>query len=162
MIPFISWGAKWCSIQSLHIIILTRGMSFPTSKSLQCRFWFKCAAHCVDRGTFGACAWTKQRRKRAYAPDARLWIGIPARLRQKVREKILDRFLPNLWWIGCYAGRLRPVSEPASELNQQESKWSPNEGGIYTNSPVWSPICLHSSRRCVSKKWVLTCPVGLC
>ena len=24
MIPFISWGAKWCSIQSLHIVILTR------------------------------------------------------------------------------------------------------------------------------------------
>ena len=34
MIPFISWGAKWCSIQSLHIIILSRKNDFPNIQSL--------------------------------------------------------------------------------------------------------------------------------
>ena len=34
MIPFISWGAKWCSIQILHIIILSRKTDFPSIQSL--------------------------------------------------------------------------------------------------------------------------------
>jgi hypothetical protein len=38
-------------------------MSFPTSKSLQCKFWFKGAASCVDRGAFGAYAQAEQREK---------------------------------------------------------------------------------------------------
>ena len=45
-----------------------------------------------------------------------------------------------------------------SKGKQMKPKWGRN----LPNSPVWSPICLHSFRRCVRKKWVLTCPVGLC
>ena len=162
MVPFISWGAKLVQYSELTHYHLNQGSEFPNIKSLQCKFWVKCAGHCVDRSAFlRLCAEKIEEKQRLSARCAPMGCRTRASV-SKSLGKIPDRFLPNLWWICCYVGRLRPVSEPASELNQQESKWSPNEGGIYTFSPVWSPICFHSFRRCVSKKWVLTCLVGLC
>jgi hypothetical protein len=54
MIPFISWGAKWCSIQSLHIIILSRKNDFPNIQSLTMQILVQmhglmCGQKCIRR-----------------------------------------------------------------------------------------------------------------
>ena len=49
MVPFISWGAKLVQYSELTHYHLKQGSEFPNIKSLQCKFWVKCAGHCVDR-----------------------------------------------------------------------------------------------------------------
>ena len=128
-------------------------MSFPTSKSLQCKI-FESNARPQEwtEAHSRACARTKQKRKSAYAHNARLWVAIPARLRQKVREKIrvdfssiADELTVN------QVGRGRFLNLQVSEIKRKANEAQMREEFI-PNSPVWSPICLHSSRRCVSKK----------
>jgi hypothetical protein len=84
---------QYSELTHYHLI---KEMSFPTSKSLQCKFLSQMRGLlCGQRRISRACARTKQKRKSADAHDARLWGVVPARLRQKVREKIPDRFLLN-------------------------------------------------------------------
>jgi hypothetical protein len=71
-------------------------MSFPTSKAYNASFGSNARVTVWTDAHSRACAQTKQKQNNAYAPDARLWGIVPARLRQRVREKIPDRFLPNL------------------------------------------------------------------
>ena len=49
MVPFISWGAKLVQYSELTHYHLNQGSEFPDIKILQCKFWIKCACHCVDR-----------------------------------------------------------------------------------------------------------------
>jgi hypothetical protein len=71
-------------------------VSFPTSKDYNASFGSNARVTVWTEALSCACAQTKQKKNNAYAPNARLWGVVPTRLRQKVEEKISDRFLPNL------------------------------------------------------------------
>jgi hypothetical protein len=56
---------QYSELTHYHLI---KEMSFPTSKSLQCKFWVKRAASCVDRGAFPRlCAGRIEEKKRLSA-----------------------------------------------------------------------------------------------
>jgi hypothetical protein len=53
---------QYSELTHYHLI---KEMIFPTSKSLQCKFCVKSAAHCVDRGAFPRlCAGRNEEKKR--------------------------------------------------------------------------------------------------
>jgi hypothetical protein len=77
-----------------HYHLKKEKMIFPTSKVLQCKFWFKCAAYCVDRGAYGACARTELKRKAHARPTRACGQEYPRACVKSPRRKIRMDFSP--------------------------------------------------------------------
>jgi hypothetical protein len=128
-------------------------MSFPTSKSLQCKFWFKGAASLCGQRRIPALMRRQNRREKALKRTMRAcgW-EYPRACVKKSGKKIRIDFSPISDELTVnQVGRGRFVHLQVSEIKRKANEAQMREEFI-PNSPVWSPICLHSFRRCVSKK----------
>jgi hypothetical protein len=79
----------------MHIIILEKTNEFsPHPRAYNVKFQFKCAAYCVDRGAYGACALTELKQK-AHARSMRACgVKYPHAYVKSPRRKIRMDFSP--------------------------------------------------------------------
>jgi hypothetical protein len=108
----------------MHIIILNKEKCFfPTPKSLQCKFQFKCAAYCVDRGAYGACALTELKRKAHARPTRACGVEYPRACVKSPRRKIRMDFSPISGELtGKQVGRGRFVNLQVNEIKRKANK----------------------------------------
>jgi hypothetical protein len=155
MVPFISWGAKLSAVFRAYTLSSQAGkwVSRHQKLTMQILNWMRvslsrqmrrCALLCVDRGALmRACGISDPR---ACVKESGKNFGLISP--QSLMNLLLCRSAGAGFWT-CKWIR--------STGKQMKPKWGRN---LYL-SPVWSPICSCSFRQWVSKKWALTCLVGL-
>jgi hypothetical protein len=98
-------------------------MIFQTSKVLQCKFWFKCAASCVDRGAFGACALAELKRNAHARPTRACVQENPRACVKSPRRKIRMDFSPISGELaGKQVGRGRFVNLQVNKSKRKANK----------------------------------------
>jgi hypothetical protein len=123
----------------MHIIILKKESDFffPTSKRLQCKFQFKCAASCVDRGAYGTYALTKLKDKVPACPTRACGVKYPSACVKNPRRKIRMDFSPISGELtDKQVDKGRFVNLQVNEIKRKENKAQMREELI--PSPQWS------------------------
>ena len=147
MIPFISWGAKWCSIQSLHIIILSRKNDFPNIQSLTMPILSQARGLLCGQRRIWAPARRQNRREKALKHTMRAcgW-WYPRAWVKKSGKKIRINFSPISDELTVnQVGWGRFVNLQVSEINRKANEAQMREEFIPSPSMVANLFALFSS-----------------